>query len=234
MNDEQFLIEMSKIGYNLSENQINQFNKYYELLVDWNKKINLTSITEKNDVYLKHFYDSATTIKITNFNDNVSICDVGTGAGFPGIVIKILFPEINVVLLDSLQKRIIFLNNVIESLELKKIHTIHSRIEDFSTKNIEKFDYTIARAVAPLNILIEYCLPITKINGKFIAMKSNISQEIIQSEKAMIELGCQLEKIEEFDLPFENSNRNLILIKKYKSSNKKYPRKPNIIKNNPL
>lgn len=233
MNIEKFIKEMQKLGYDLSENQLNQFEMYYHLLVEWNEKINLTSITDKEEVYLKHFYDSATIIKITELADN-SICDVGTGAGFPGIVIKILFPNTQITLLDSLQKRTIFLNLVIEKLGLEKIKTVHDRVEDFANKNREFYDYTIARAVAPLNVLLEYCIPITKINGYFIAMKSNISQEIITSENAMKKLTCVIEKIEEFNLPIEDSKRSIILIKKNTKTNKIYPRKPNIIKKNPL
>jgi 16S rRNA (guanine527-N7)-methyltransferase len=234
MNLETFISEMSKLGYSLSEYQLNQFELYYALLTEWNEKINLTSIIEKEEVYLKHFYDSATVIKTLKIEKNLSMCDVGTGAGFPGIVIKILFPEIQITLLDSLLKRIKFLNIVIEKLELKKIITIHERVEDFAYKNREVYDYTIARAVAPLSILLEYCVPITKINGYFIAMKSNISQEIINSKKAMEKLDCFVEKIDEFNLPIENSIRNIILIKKIKKTYKDFPRKPNIIKNKPL
>ena len=233
MNIEKFIKEMQKLGYDLSEKQLSQFEMYYNLLVEWNEKINLTSITDKEEVYLKHFYDSATIIKITELEDN-SICDVGTGAGFPGVVIKILFPSTQITLLDSLQKRTIFLNLVIEKLALEKIKTVHDRVEDFANKNREIYDYTIARAVAPLNVLLEYCMPITKINGYFIAMKSNISQEIIISENAMKKLACAIEKIEEFNLPIEDSKRNIILIKKNDKTNKIYPRKPNIIKKNPL
>ncbi|HHU54408.1 MAG TPA: 16S rRNA (guanine(527)-N(7))-methyltransferase RsmG [Mollicutes bacterium] len=234
MTEDNFIKEMSKLGIELTITQLEQFQKYYKLLIEWNKKINLTSITQKEDVYLKHFYDSATIVKIINLDQESTLCDVGSGAGFPGIVIKILYPELKVTLIDSLMKRINFLNEVINKLNLKEVVAIHSRIEDFGQKNKEKFDVVTARAVAPLNILLEYCIPITKIDKYFISMKGNISREINSSENALNKLKSELIEIKEFHLPFENSVRSLVLIRKSQKTDKMYPRRVEKIKKKPL
>ncbi len=234
MSEQEFLNCISELGINLTEYQLKQFQKYYELLIEWNQKINLTGITKKDDVYLKHFYDSATIVKIINFYEKQTLCDVGSGAGFPGIVIKILFPHLEVTLIDSLMKRITFLTEVINKLELKNINVIHSRIEDFGQKNKDLFDVVTARAVAPLNILLEYCIPIVKKDNFFVAMKGNISQEIILSKTALKKLNSEVKDIIEFKLPIENSTRSLILVEKKGKTSKVYPRKFNKIKNNPL
>ena len=234
MNLNNFISELKKINIEITDIQLEQLNKYYELLVEYNKVMNLTGITEKEQVYLKHFYDSLTLIKVIDPTKEETLCDVGTGAGFPGLVIKILFSNLKVTLVDSLNKRIEFLKKVIQELNLKDIEAIHARAEEFSQLNREKFDIVTSRAVAPLNILLEYNIPLLKVNKYFVAYKGIISQEIINSEHALKELNAKVENVEEFLLPIEQSNRTLILIKKEKTTNKKYPRKNADIKKKPL
>ena len=234
MNLNNFISELKKINIEITDIQLEQLNKYYELLVEYNKVMNLTGITEKEQVYLKHFYDSLTLIKVIDPTKEETLCDVGTGAGFPGLVIKILFSNLKVTLVDSLNKRIEFLKKVIQELNLKDIEAIHARAEEFSQLNREKFDIVTSRAVAPLNILLEYNIPLLKVNKFFVAYKGIISQEIINSEHALKELNAKVENVEEFLLPIEQSNRTLILIKKEKTTNKKYPRKNADIKKKPL
>ena len=208
-----------KINILLNEEQIEKFYKYMNLLIEWNKKINLTAIIEPKEIILKHFIDSLTINKY--IKDNSKIADVGTGAGFPGIPLKIIRPDIQLVLVDSLNKRINFLNEVIEQLNLKNIETIHIRIEEFgqNTKYREKFDYSTARAVANLSTLSEYLLPIVKVGGQVICMKgSNIQDEINQSKKALSILGGTLNNIEEFKLAETENTRNIILIDKIKNT----------------
>ena len=230
MIESKFIEELKKIGIEISEKQIEQLEKYYNLLIEWNEKINLTGITKKEEVYLKHFYDSATLYKIVDLNNEETLCDIGTGAGFPGLVLKILFPKLRVTLIDALEKRIKFLNDVIEKLELVGIETIHARSEEYAIKNRELFDVVTARAVSQLPILIEYCVPLVKVNKYFIPMKANISQEIIDSKNAIDQL--QIKEIEriEFMLPIEESARTLIKFLKKDKTNKKYPRKYSEIK----
>lgn len=225
MNLERFIEEIEKLGIHITKNQLNQLEKFYELLISWNKKINLTRITKKEDVYLKHFYDSLTLIKTIDLTQGLSLCDVGTGAGFPGIVLKIVFPNLKITLIDSLQKRINYLNEVIKELNLQNIEAIHTRAEDYARKNRETYDIVTARAVANLKIISELCIPMIKENGYFIAMKANATEEIAASKTMIIELGAKLENTIEFILPIENSNRTLIKIKKIRKTNSKYPRK---------
>ena len=233
MNKNKFIEELKKINIVLDEKQLNQLEKYYELLVEYNKVMNLTGITEKEEVYLKHFYDSLTIIKVIDLKNVNSLCDIGTGAGFPGLVLKIVFPNLKVTLLDSLNKRINFLNTVIEELKLENIETIHARAEEYAILNRNKFDITTSRAVAHLSILLEYAIPITKENGYFIPLKGNIDEELNESENALKCLNSKIEKIENFELPIEGSKRNIIKIQKGKD-NKKYPRKYSEIKKNRL
>ncbi len=234
MTEQEFIKKINELGINLTPTQIYQFQRYYEILIEWNQKINLTTIIKKEDVYLKHFYDSSTIVKIINLKKEHILCDVGSGAGFPGVVLKILFPNLKVVLVDSLRKRIIFLNEVIKELQLTDIMAVHSRIEDFCQKNRESFDVVTARAVAPLNVLLEYCVPIAKIDKYFISMKGNISREIILSQNALNKLNSEIISVIELTLPIEESLRNLVLIKKKKATNKEYPRNNGKIKKNPL
>lgn len=234
MTENEFVTSLKEIGISVNENQLSQLNRYYELLIEWNEKINLTSIIDKDQVYLKHFYDSLTLSTIIDLNNDLSLVDVGTGAGFPGLVLKIVFPNLKVTLIDSLNKRISFLKEVIEELNLKEIEAIHIRSEEYALKNREYFDIGTARAVAPLNILLEYIIPLIKVNGYFIPMKANISQEIEESQKALDFLESEITEIKIFELPKENSKRTLIKIKKKKMTKTKYPRKFSEIKKKPL
>lgn len=233
MNDKEFKEELSKLGIVLTSTQENQLEMYYNLLIEWNNKMNLTGITERNSVYLKHFYDCITLIKAIDLTKNLKIVDVGSGAGFPGLVLKIVFPNLNVVLVDALNKRINFLNHVIESLKLENIEAIHDRIENYAKNNLEVFDLVTCRAVAKLNIISELCLPLAKVNGYFIPMKATIEDEISDTKYLEV-LKSKVESVITFNLPIENSVRNLIVIKKYGSIDKKYPRQYDKIIKNPL
>ena len=233
MNKEEFISELKKINIKISQEQLEQLEKYYELLIEYNNKINLTRIIEKEEVYLKHFYDSLTLIKAIDLTKNLKICDIGTGAGFPGLVLKIVFPNLDITLVDALQKRINFLNQVIKELELTNIKAIHDRAENFTRNNREKFDLITCRAVSKLNVISELCIPGVKINGYFIPMKANIEEEIENTEY-LIKLGAKLENIISFKLPKEESIRNLLIIKKIDKTCDKYPRKYDKIKMNIL
>ena len=234
MTENNFIKELDLIGIEIDNQQLNKLNMYYKLLIEWNEKINLTAITEKEQVYLKHFYDSLTLNKIIELKKESSLCDIGTGAGFPGIVLKILFPNLKVTLVDSLKKRIDFLNLVIKELQLEDIVAIHTRSEEFALAHREEFDIVTARAVAPLNILLEYTVPMVKKGKYFIAMKGNLEKEQKTFDNAMKLLKTSIKDIEEFTLPIEMSKRTLIKFKKLEITNKKYPRKFSDIKNKPL
>ncbi len=234
MNKKEFIQEINKLGIQLTDEQLHQLDKYYQLLIEWNKVMNLTGITEEKEVYLKHFYDSLTIAKVIDLTKEKSLCDVGSGAGFPGMVLKIVFPNLKVTLVDSLNKRIKFLTEVANELNLKDIALVHARAEDFAKNNREKFDVVTARAVAPINVLLEYCLPLTKVGKYFIALKGNISQEIILLNNSLTKIGGKLINSQEFLLPIENSNRSLLVITKENPTSKKYPRHPKDIKINPL
>ena len=234
MDKKEFIQEINKLGIQLTEEQLHQLDKYYQLLVEWNKVMNLTGITEEKEVYLKHFYDSLTIAKVIDLTKEKSLCDVGSGAGFPGMVLKIVFPNLKVTLVDSLNKRIKFLTEVANELNLKDIALVHARAEDFAKNNREKFDVVTARAVAPINVLLESCLPLIKVGKYFIALKGNISQEIILLNNSLTKIGGKLINSQEFLLPIENSNRSLLVITKENPTSKKYPRHPKDIKINPL
>ncbi len=234
MNKKEFIQEINKLGIQLTDEQLHQLDKYYQLLIEWNKVMNLTGITEEKEVYLKHFYDSLTIAKVIDLTKEKSLCDVGSGAGFPGMVLKIVFPNLKVTLVDSLNKRIKFLTEVANELNLKDIALVHARAEDFAKNNREKFDVVTARAVAPINVLLEYCLPLTKVGKYFIALKGNISQEIILLNNSLKKIGGKLINSQEFLLPIENSKRSLLVITKENPTSKKYPRHPKDIKINPL
>lgn len=223
---DELIIQAKKIDVILDEEQIQKFYKYMELLLEWNEKINLTAIVEPRDVILKHFVDSLTICK--ELQKNKTLADIGTGAGFPGIPVKILRPDLDITLIDSLNKRVNFLTMVIEALKLEKIIDLHGRIEDFgkNKKYREKFDYVTSRAVANLSTLSEYMIPLVKIGGKCICMKgSNIDEELKNAEKAIKTLGGKIEKVDTFLLPDTDMGRNIILIKKEKATPNKYPRK---------
>lgn len=232
MNLSLFLEELKKLNINLTDKQLEQLHKYFELLVEYNKVMNLTGITEEEEVYLKHFYDSITLVRVVDLNNISSLCDIGTGAGFPGMVLKIIFPELEVTLVDSLNKRIEFLKIVINELGLKKIDAIHARAEEYAIKNKEKFDVVTARAVAALNVLLEYSIPLVKVNGYFVAMKGKNESE--DASNALKVLSSKIEVIDNFLLPIENSNRTLIKVKKEAKTASKYPRKFADIKKKPL
>ena len=234
MKKDKFIEELAKLNIEITDNQLNLLEQYYDMLIFQNNKINLTTIVDKEDVYLKHFYDSLTVVKVIDLNNVHSLCDVGTGAGFPGIVLKILFPKLKITLIDSLNKRINFLNEVIAKLGLTDITTIHIRVEEYGLVNREKYDLVIARAVAPLNILLEYCIPLAKINGYFIAMKANVNEEIEASLNALQKLNSKIETSICFTLPFEQSNRTIIKIRKLLKTDRKFPRKYSDIKKRPL
>lgn len=220
------MLDMKLLGINLEKKQMEQFYQYMNLLIEWNEKINLTAITEPEDIIKKHFVDSITIapyIKDTN-----NLIDVGTGAGFPGIPLKILNDSINITLLDSLNKRLIFLNEVISKLNLNNIKTQHARAEEagINKEFREKYDIAVSRAVAPLNILVEYLLPFVKVGGNVICMKANsVDEEVKIAQNAIKILGGKVEKIEEFILPNTDIGRTIIVIKKIKNTPNKYPRK---------
>jgi len=233
MTNEEFIKELEKLNIVLTEKQLNQLESYYKLLIKWNEKINLTRITEKKDVYLKHFYDSITLIKAIDLTKELNVCDLGTGAGFPGIVLKIVFPHLKITLVDALNKRIEFLKLIIRELNLENIIAIHERGEEFIKNNRNKFDLITCRAVAKLNVISEICIPGVKINGYFIPMKAQIEEEI-NDTKFLEKLNAYLEDIVSFTLPYEESIRNLVVIKKLKETNTIYPRKYDKISKNPL
>ena len=224
----------NKWNINLDDIQVEQFCKYYELLIQWNEKMNLTSIIDKDEVIHKHFLDSSALIKYCDLS-NLRLLDVGTGAGFPGIVLKILVPNCKITLLDSLAKRIGFLNAVISELDLKDVETIHGRAEDFARDNVyrEKYDLCVSRAVANLSTLSELCLPFVKVGGYFISYKSDKSNEEIENAKHAYDLlGGKL--IDVFTFNINDNGRSLVIINKIKNTNKKFPRKAGVPGKEPL
>lgn len=230
-----FINMLEKINVMLDDKQIEDFYVYMNELIEWNKNINLTAITEEKEIIQKHFIDSLTIFKYLNSNDK--IIDVGTGAGFPGIPLKIADETLDITLLDSLNKRILFLDNVIEKLKLNNIKTIHSRVEDaaINPQYREKYDIATSRAVAQLNVLLEYLLPLVKVGGKCICMKGgNVEEELENSKKALEILGGKVEKIESFELPNSDIKRNIIIIKKVSHTPKAYPRKAGTPSKKPL
>ena len=234
MNLNKFIEEVNKLNIHLSENQLNQLEEYYNLLIDYNEKVNLTRITEKEGVYLKHFYDSLTLIKAIDLTKGLTMCDVGTGAGFPGIVLKICFPQLKITLVETLQKRVRFLYLVKEKLNLKDLFICKERAEIFAINNRSKYDLVTSRAMARLNILNEMCIPLLKVNGYFIPMKGSIEGELEEAENSIKELNAELETVVSFTLPIEESIRNLVIIRKIGDNKTKYPRSFNEIKKNPL
>ncbi len=230
MKIEEFIKEVNNLGISLTKDQLNKLNQFYDLLIEWNQKINLTRITLKEDVYLKHFYDSLTIFKVINLYEVETLCDIGTGAGFPGLLLKIVFPNLKITLIDSLQKRVNYLNELISKLSLENIVAYHVRGEDYARLNYEKFDIVTARAVSNLELLSEICIPLAKVNGYFIAMKANADEELNSSKDIIKKVNGDIEKVEKFLLPIENSVRTLILIKKLAPTNRKYPRPINKIK----
>ncbi|HJJ06612.1 MAG TPA: 16S rRNA (guanine(527)-N(7))-methyltransferase RsmG [Clostridiaceae bacterium] len=225
---------LSEINIEINENKIDMFYLYMQELLEWNKKINLTAIEDENEIILKHFIDSLTVQKYIKNAQN--IIDIGTGAGFPGIPLAIVNEKSNIVLLDSLNKRINFLNNVIQKLELSNVKAIHGRAEDLAkiVQHREKYDIVISRAVAPFNILLEYMLPFNKVNSYTIAMKGSNIEEVDISNNALKKLGGKIEKIEKINLPNTDIKRNIIIVRKIEETPKKFPRKAGIPKKEPL
>jgi len=223
-----------KLNIQLSEKQLKEFFQYKDFLIETNKHINLTAIVEDKEIILKHFIDSLTIYQYIENGKN--LIDVGTGAGFPGIPLKIVSDELDVTLLDSLNKRVNFLNDVINQLDLKKISAMHGRAEDIARleQYREKFDYVTARAVANLATLAEFCIPFLKVGGTFICMKANIKDEVENAKSAIKILGGEITSIEKFYLPDSEIERNIILIKKVNNTPSKYPRKAGLPGKEPL
>lgn len=239
MANQNFEKNLENIGIKLSDKQYKQFDQYYELLVEWNSFMNLTGITDYEEVLLKHYVDSLVLHieEIGHNNDNISLIDVGTGAGFPGLPLKIAHPQLNVVLLDSLNKRVKFLNQVIEELGLEGIQAIHSRAEDGGrNKNLrEQFDISVSRAVANLSTLSEYNLPFVKVGGYFVAYKSgDVDDEVKNAANAVKQLGGVIERVDKFKLPYSDIERSLVFIKKIKNTPGRYPRKAGLPGKEPI
>lgn len=236
-NLEKFHHGLDELNISLTDKQMDQFLKYYELLIEWNKVMNLTGITEFEDVIQKHFLDSLSLVKVIPDLNNQKVLDLGTGAGFPGIPLKIAFPELQLVLLDSLNKRINFLNEVIRVLDLKDIIAVHGRAEEMARKKEyrQQFDICVSRAVSNLSSLAEYCIPFVSLNGTFVSYKSaEADEEIKTARKAIFVLGGEVENIVKFKLPDSDLGRSFVCIKKVKGTPKAYPRKAGTPAKNPI
>lgn len=237
MTTETFIEKLKDEGIELSQKQIEQFDKYFKVLVEWNEKINLTAITDEPGVYLKHFYDSITASFYIDFKQELSICDVGAGAGFPSIPLKIIYPHLKVTIVDSLKKRITFLNQLASDLELTDVAFYHDRAELFGQNKQfrHQFDLVMARAVAKTSVLSELCLPLVKTGGQFVAMKGpNAESELKEAKNAIELLGGETDSIFTFDLPDDQGERNIVRINKIRKTPKQYPRKPGTPNKSPL
>lgn len=232
MNLNEFKVEVDKLGIKVTEEEISKLEKYALLLKDWNEKINLTAITEKEQVFLKHFYDSLTLVKIIDLSKVDSICDLGTGAGFPGVVLKIFFPNLKLTLVDALNKRINFLDVVVKELNLENVTLVHARAEEYGKNHRECFDVVTARALSSFPILLEYGIPLLKTCGHLIAMRG--LNDSIDGINALKVLNSKINNIIEFKLPFEESNRTLVDIVKISQTSLKYPRRYAEIKKKPI
>lgn len=229
--------QLEQLGITVSDRQREQFQKYYEMLVKWNEVMNLTAITEYDEVNEKHFVDSLAIVKGLDMNEVDYMIDIGTGAGFPGIPLKIIYPHLKVTLLDSLNKRVKFLDEVLRTLELENVKTLHGRAEDYSREEEyrEKYDLCVSRAVSNLSVLSEYCIPYVKIGKMFVSYKSvNVDEEVEQSLNAIQILGGKLIKIDKIKLPDSDISRAFVYIEKVKSTSKKYPRKAGVPAKEPL
>ena len=235
---EQFIKDLKEFNIDITNEQLEKFEKYTSLLLDWNEKINLTAITDIPDIYKKHYLDSLSIVKCIDVTDNeYTLLDLGTGAGFPGIPLKIMFPNLNITLVDSLNKRIDFLNIVIDELNLENINAIHSRAESLAHNDNyrEQFDFVVSRAVANLAVLSEYCIPFVKPEGYFVSYKSgNSKDEIVQSKNAIGMLGGKLTSVTDFILPNSDLSRSNVLIKKIKHTEERFPRKEGTPSKKPL
>ncbi|MCC5894347.1 MAG: 16S rRNA (guanine(527)-N(7))-methyltransferase RsmG [Alkalibacterium sp.] len=238
MTPEEFQTELNERNIPVTADKMRQFERYLELLQEWNEKINLTAITKKEEVYLKHFYDSLTAGLYVDFSKGVhSLCDVGSGAGFPSIPLKIIYPELKITIVDSLKKRIGFLETVVEELGLEGVYLYHDRAETFGQNKQFRatFDFVTARAVARMSVLAELCLPLVKKEGTFIAMKAaHAPEELNDAKKAIGLLGGKVRDDISFELPEEAGERHIILIDKKKETPNKYPRKPGTPNKSPL
>lgn len=236
-NTDKFKLGLSDLGIELTEKQIDQFLTYYEMLVEKNKVMNLTAITEFDEVIEKHFLDSLSLIKVKDLHNRTNVLDLGTGAGFPGIPLKIAFPELNITLMDSLNKRILFLQDVINELGLTDIEAVHGRAEEAARnkKYREKYDLCVSRAVANISTLSEYCLPFVKVGGQFISYKSgNIDEELDSAKKGIKILGGTITDVHKFDLGENKQGRSFVIIDKNQPTPKTYPRKAGTPSKNPL
>lgn len=229
MTKNEFVSECSNIGIDINEESIQCLITYKDLLIEWNKKFNLTSIVKEEEIYLKHFYDSLCLIKAVGFKNNIKLCDFGTGAGFPGVVLAIVFKNIEIDLIESNGKKVSFLNIVKDKLHLNNIKIIQDRIELYSKANREKYDIVTCRAVSNLGIISELAVPVLKVGGFFVPLKSNIEKEISEFGGAICKLGYKIERIIEYILPFENSKRSIPVFKKIFVTEMKYPTNYNII-----
>ena len=239
MNPEKFVLELSKHNFELTDKQKQQFKLYFKMLIEVNEHVNLTRITEEDEVYLKHFYDSITPLFTFGavFKDGATLCDVGAGAGFPSIPLKILKPGLKVTIVDSLQKRLNFLKDLISELGLTDVELVHGRAEDVGQNKLyrERFDIVTARAVARMSVLSEYCLPLVKKGGYFVAFKGpKAEDELDDGKKALEVLGGKLIKDEELTLPASEEERTLVLVQKVKSTPKKYPRQAGTPRRKPI
>ena len=225
---------LQNINITLTDYQLDQFEKYYQFLVDYNEKVNLTAITEKNGVYIKHFYDSLLLAKSINLLEVETLCDVGSGAGFPSIPLKILYPHLKITIIDALDKRLVFLKELGNLLQLDNLNLVHARAEDYAKEHREIFDVVTARAVARENILNELCLPLTKVGGHFISMKGKNADEELNEGKSLEVLKGKIINRQDYFLPQEESKRVLVLIKHFKKCPSKYPRAFGVIKKKPL
>ena len=229
-----FNLELKKLQIELSPLELNKFDIYYNDLVEVNKYMNLTAITDHDEVYIKHFYDSLTIKLAIDNNEEFSLCDVGSGAGFPSIPYSIYNNKCKVTIIDSLNKRINFLNDLVKKLDLNNVKAIHSRAEDFAINNRESFDYVTARALARLNVLVELTLPLVKVGGKLIAMKGDSKEELDEASNAIKTLGGKVINIIELDLPNDLGHRSIVVIEKISKTPNKYPRLFAKIKERPL
>ena len=230
-----FVEEVNRLGVIINDQQLEKFSIYYKELVETNEKMNLTAITEESEVYKKHFLDSLELLRVIQIGEKIEMCDVGSGAGFPSIPLAIVNDKINVTIIDALNKRINFLNTLSSKINLNNVIALHKRAEDYAKEKREFFDVVTARAVARLNILAELCLPLTKIEGYFIAMKGSTgTEELEEASKAIATLGGKLEKIVSFELPETLDAREIIVIRKIKNTPNKYPRAFAKIKERPL